>query len=73
MGTEMHDKRDNNITFSMENIQFKCGNIPAPSAYGVYISQSMLYSRTCGSCHLFGDRWLLLTRNILNRCFLVVK
>ena len=71
--TEIYDKRDNNITFSIENIQFKCSNIPAPSAYGVYISRSMLYSRTCGSCHRFRDKWLLLTRKILNRGFLVVK
>jgi hypothetical protein len=35
----------------------------APSAYGVYISQFMLYSRVCGSCHVFRDRCLLLTRN----------
>ena len=41
----------------------------APSAYGVYISQFMLYSRACGSCHLFRDRCLLLTRNILNCSF----
>jgi quinol-cytochrome oxidoreductase complex cytochrome b subunit len=42
-------------------------------AYGVYISQFMLYSRVCGSCHVFRDRCLLLTRNILNSSFLVVK
>ena len=52
---------------------FKCRNIPAPSAYGVYISQFMLYPRACGSCHVFRDRCLLLTRKILNRRFLVVK
>jgi hypothetical protein len=45
----------------------------APSAYGVYISQFMLYSRVCGSCHVFRDRCLLLTRKLLNRGVLVVK
>jgi hypothetical protein len=45
----------------------------APYAYWVYISQFMLYSRVCGSCHVFRDRCLLLTRNILNSRFLVVK
>jgi hypothetical protein len=45
----------------------------APYAYGVYISQFMLYPRACGSCHVFRDRYLLLTRKILNRGFLVAK
>jgi hypothetical protein len=44
----------------------------APYAYGVYISQFMLYPRACDSCHVFRDRCLLLTRKILNRGFLVV-
>ena len=45
----------------------------APYAYGVYISQCMLYPRACGSCDVFRDRCLLQTRNILNSRFLVVK
>ena len=52
---------------------FKCSNIPTPSAYGVYISQFMLYPRACGSWHIFRDRCLLLTRKLLNRGVLVVK
>ena len=71
--TEIYDKRDNNSTFSIENFQFKCSNMPAPSAYGVYISQYMLYSGACGSSHVFRDRCLLLTRNILNTSFLVAN
>jgi hypothetical protein len=31
------------------------------------------YSRVCGCYHDFFDRWLLLTRNLLNQGFLVVK
>ena len=42
---------------------FKCSNIPTPSAYGVYISQFMLYSRAYGSCRVFRDICLLITRN----------
>ena len=45
----------------------------APSAYGVYISQFMLYSRVYVSCHVFRDRCLLLTRKLLNRGVLVVR
>jgi hypothetical protein len=48
-------------------------NIPAASAYGVYISQLIRYSRACGSYQDFLDRGLLLTRKILNQGFLLVK
>ena len=41
--------------------------------YEVYISQVMRYSRACGSYQDFHDRWLLLTRKLLNQGFLLVK
>ena len=44
-----------------------CSNIPAATAYGVYISQLIRYSRACGSNQDFLDRGLLLTRNLLNQ------
>ena len=44
--------------------------LSAPT-YGVYIS--IRYSRTCGSYQDFLDRWLLLTRKLLNQGFLLVK
>jgi len=35
--------------FSVVNVPFICSNIPAASAYGVYISYLIRYSRDCGS------------------------
>jgi len=32
----------------MVNLPFICNNIPAVLAYGVYISQLVQHSRTCG-------------------------
>jgi len=55
------------------NCPFICSNIPAAPAYGVYISQMIRYSRSCGSYHDFLDRGLLLTRMLLNQGFLLVK
>ena len=55
------------------NFPFICSNIPAAPAYGVYISQLIRYSRTCGSYQDFLDRGLLLTRKLLNQGFLLVK
>jgi hypothetical protein len=56
------------------NFPFICSNIPAAPAYGVYISQSIRYSRACGSYHDFLDRGLLLTRKqLLNQGSLLVK
>jgi hypothetical protein len=42
-------------------------------AYGIYISQLIRYSRTCGSYQDFLDRGLLLTRKLLTQGFLLVK
>ena len=48
-----------NIPFicNIVNFLFICSNIPATSAYNVYISESQLirYSRACGSCQHFLD------------------
>ena len=50
-----------------------CSNISAASAYGVYISQFIRYSRACGSYKNSLDGGLLLTRKLLNQGFLLVK
>jgi hypothetical protein len=55
------------------NFPFIFSNIPAASAYGVYISQLIRYSRACGSYKDFLDRGLLLTRKRLSQGFLLVK
>ena len=42
--TKLYDKRDV-FNFPIVNFPFICSNIPAAPAYGVYISQSIRYSR----------------------------
>jgi hypothetical protein len=70
--TKLYDKRDD-LNFPIVNFPFICSNIPAASAYGVYISELIRYSRACGSYQEFLDRELLLTRKLLNQGFLLVK
>ena len=55
------------------NFPFICSNIPAASAYRVYISQLIRYSRTCGYYQNFLHKGLLLTRKLLNQGFQLVK
>jgi hypothetical protein len=55
------------------NFPFIGSNIPSALAYGVYISQLIRYFRARGSYQDFLDRWLLLTRKLLNQGFLLVK
>ena len=55
------------------NFPFIFSNIPAASAYGVYISQMIRYSRACSSYLDFFDRGMLLTRELLNQGFLLVR
>jgi hypothetical protein len=45
--TKLYDKRDD-FNFPIVKFPFICTNIPAAPAYGVYISQLIRYSRTCG-------------------------
>jgi hypothetical protein len=59
--TKLYDKRDD-FNFPIGNFPFICTNIPAAPPYGVYISQTIRYSRACGSYQDFLDRGLLLTR-----------
>jgi hypothetical protein len=70
--TKLYDKRDY-FNFPIVNFPFICSNIPVTLSYGVYISQLIRHSRTCGSYSDFCDIGLLLTRKLLNQHFLVVK
>jgi hypothetical protein len=70
--TKLYDKR-NYFNFFIVNFPFICSNIPTAPAYGVYISQMIRYSRSCGSYQDFLDRGLPLTRKLLNQVFLLVK
>ena len=58
--TKHYDKRDD-FNFLIVNFQFICSNIPAASAYEVFNSQLIRYSRACGTYQDFLDRGLLLT------------
>ena len=69
--TKLYDKRDD-FKFPIMNFPFICSNIPAAPVYGVYISQMIRYSRSCGSDQDFLDRGLLLARKLLNQGFLLV-
>jgi hypothetical protein len=53
------------IKVNQVNFPFLCRNIPAAPAYGVYISQLILYCRACGTSWNILERGLLLTRKIL--------
>jgi hypothetical protein len=44
---QLYDKRYD-FNFPIVKFPFICSNIPAVPAYGVYISQLIRYSRTCG-------------------------
>ena len=59
--------------FPIVNLPFICSNIPVAPAYVVYTSQLIRYSRVCGSNHDSLDIRLLLTRQLLNQSFLLVK
>jgi hypothetical protein len=72
LGTKLYDKRDD-FNFPIVTFPFLCSNIPAAPAYGVYLSQMIRYSRACGSYQDLLDRGLLLTRELLNQGFLLVK
>ena len=49
----LYDKRDD-FTFSIVNFLFISSNIPASSAYGIYISQLVRYSKACAQ---LSDCW----------------
>ena len=53
--TTLYDKRDP-FNFPIVNFPFMCSNIAAAPTYGVYLSQTIRYSRACGSYQHFLDR-----------------
>jgi hypothetical protein len=52
--TKIYDKRDD-FNFKIINFPNMCSNIPASSAYGVYISQLIRYARASSNSTIFGD------------------
>jgi len=69
---KLHDKH-NDFNFRIVNYPFLDSNTPSSPAYGVYMSQLILYSRTCNSYQDFLHRSVLLTRNLLSQGFIKNK
>jgi len=71
--TKLYDKRDD-FNFPIVNYPFLDSNIPSFSAYGVYMSQLIRYSRTCNSYQDFLYlSVLLLTRKLLSQGFIETR
>jgi hypothetical protein len=64
--TKLYDKRDD-FTFPIVKFPFISSNILASSAYGVYISQLIRFSRDCAQYIDFLDRSQLLTQKLLKQ------
>ena len=64
--SKIYDKRDD-FNFPIVNFPFLCSNIPAPPAFGVFISQLIRYARACSSYSDFLDRGVLLTEKLLKQ------
>ena len=68
LSTNLYDKRDDYGDFFLYVATFQ----QHPTC-GVYITQLIRHSRSCGSYHALLDGGLLATRKLLNQRFLVVK
>jgi hypothetical protein len=66
--THVYDKRDD-FNFSIVSFPYLCSNIPAPPAYGVYISQLIRYVRACSTYDQFLVRGGLLTNKLMSQGF----
>ena len=61
------------LWFPNVNFPFLCSIIPAAPAYGVHVSRLIRYSRACITYHEFHNGRLLLTSQLLNEEFQMVK
>ena len=66
--TSLYDKRDD-FNFHITNFPFLSSNIPSSPAYGVFISQLILYARACSSYECFILRVLRLSNKLLGQGF----
>ena len=66
VSTKIYDKRDD---FDLENVIFIIldGNVPRSTAYGVYISQLILFARASSYVTDFNTRNKLLTQELLRQ------
>jgi len=70
--SKLYDKRDD-FHFPIVNYPFLDSNIPSSPANGVYMSQLILYSRTCNTYQDCLRRSVLLTRKLLNQGFIEAR
>ena len=66
LNLKLYDKRDD-FNFPIVNFPFLSSNIPASSAYGVYVSQLIRYARASSEYRSFLHRGKLLTKKLLTQ------
>jgi hypothetical protein len=72
LSTKIYDKRDD-FNFKIINFPNMCSNIPAFSAYGVYISQLIRYARTSSNYSDFLKRHLYLKNRLLDQGYKQIR
>ena len=64
--TRLYDKRDG-FNFPIVNFPLLSSNIPSATAYGVYVSQLIRYTRACSNYQDFMERGKVLTTRLLSQ------
>ena len=72
LNTSIYDKGDD-FNFHITNVPFLRMNIPSSPAYGVFISQLILYARACSSYEYFILRTRRYSSKLLKREYLVER
>ena len=70
--TKIYGKRDD-FNFKIINFPNMCSNIPASSAFGVYISQLIRYARASSTYSDFLKRHLYLRNRLLNQGYKKIR
>ena len=66
VSTKIYDKRDH-FNFEIVTFPFLDGDVPRPSAYGVYISQLIRFARVCSHVDDFNNSNKFLTSMLLKQ------
>ena len=72
LSTKIYDKRDD-FNFKIINCPNMCSNIPASTAYGVYISQLIRYARASSNYSDFLKRHLHLRNRLLDQGYKKIR
>ena len=72
LNTKIYDKRDD-FNFPIVNFPFLCSNIPVETAYGVYVSQLIRYSRASSKYVEFVERGIMLSQKLLRQGYESIK